>query len=356
MLSTTQQVLALGVAVALGGCGKATVPPFESNYSLDFGTVAVGVTPTRTLALANHSSSAVTLLSIDGPTDTEFKATQGTPVSIAAGSTLEVPFTFAPAASGLKGASAVMHTDSPLVGTATVALAGRGVTACLQSVPLAVDFGKVLFGNTLTAPLDLTNCGDVDLAISDSLSGTSATLFSVTFPLGWNDSSVLPPDPGADHPLKVSVTYSPSQRSYANDTASLELYGAVDGELFASLVVPLTGFAVSQGLVISPNPIPDCTAAVGQTAQFSVTLQNAANEPMGLYDVALQTGAPFAFAPPGSPANPTNPSPFVLNAQSSLVLTIVFSPTSPGTYSDSLHIGTDHGDSISLPFSCKATP
>jgi hypothetical protein len=356
MLTTTQQVLALGIAVALGACGRATLPPFENNYSLDFGTVAVGATPTRTLALTNHSSSVVTLLSIDGPTDVEFKATQGTPVSIAAGSTLEVPFTFAPAASGLKGASAAMHTDSPLAGTATVALTGQGVTACLHALPQAVDFNKVLIGNTPTVSLEVTNCGDVDLGISDSLSGTSATPFSVVFPLGWNDSSLLPPDPGANHPLRIAVTYSPSQPSYANDAASLQLYGFIAGELFASLVIPLTGFAVSPGVVITPNPIPDCAAAVGQTTQFSVTMENLSNAPIAFFYIDFQSGGPFAFAPPGSPAKKTSTSPFMLNPHSSLLLTIVFLPQSPGTFRDGLEMATDHGDNLTLPFTCHATP
>jgi hypothetical protein len=355
MQSLHRSVIAIATTLGALGCGKPLTPLLAHDYALDFGTVVVGATSERSLSLTNQSSSPVTLLSIGAPSDAEFVVTQSAPVSIAAGATLQLPFTFAPSSNGLKRAIAVLQADAPEIATATVALTGTGAVGCLHAMPTSLDFGEVVFGSAVTVRAGVTNCSEVAVTVTPSIAGPEAAQFTAVAPAS---TIVLASDPDGNSPVEFLITYAPDAPAgqTSQSSATLEVLGAIDGSpQFASVSVPLTGTGTRSGLQISPDPVPACTAAVGQSAEIDLSLQNDADESIIVYDVALQGAGPFAFAPPGSPASTDGPA-VTLAPYSSLPVTLLFSPQSAGSYSDSLQIVDDHGDNIALPLSCQASP
>ncbi len=355
MQSLHRLIVVFALTVGALGCGKPMTPLLAHDYALDFGTVVVGSTSERSLSLTNQSSSPVTLLSIGAPSDAEFVVTQSAPVSIAAGATLQLPFTFAPSSNGPKTATAVLQADAPEIATATVALTGTGAVGCLQAMPTSLDFGEVVFGSAVTVRAGVTNCSEVAVTVTPSIAGPDAAQFTVVAPASM---IVLAPEPNGNNRVEFLITYAPDSPAgqTSQSSATLEVLGAIDGSpQFASIGVPLTETGTRSGLQISPDPVPACTATVGQSPQLDVNLQNEGDESIIIYDVALQGNGPFAFAPPGSPASTDGPA-VTIAPYSSLAVTIFFSPQNAGDYTDSLQVVDDHGDNISLPLSCQATP
>jgi len=348
MCTTRRRTLILTAAVALVACGSPSVPPLQSAYDLDFGLVAVGSSRTQSLSITNHASSTVRLLSIETPSNPAFTTMPLTSVPIAAGARLEVPFTFAPGSGGATSASAVLHTDSRQQPTASVALTGTGVAGCLQVVPPSLDFGNAIFHTSVTYSLQVTNCAQVPVTITDAF--TPGSRFTITGPSGWNDADLL----RQGDTLNFVATYAPMPPQGGEDEATVQLVERIEGApQLASVVVPLRGQGVYAGLFINPDLFPACpTVVAGQSSQWQFTIQNAANEPFTLFEVALMGGgAALTMAP----TVVSTDSPVTLAPHTEMVFTVTFAPNSAGNYQASIAITDDHGENISLPLSCQAT-
>jgi len=328
----------------LPGLACASGTPFADSYVLDFGSVEIGSTATRTLALLNESGKTATILAIDAPTDLEFTPEQPTPVTVTPGATLSLPVSFQPFSAGEKHGDLVLHTDSSNHPTIHVALSGAGGTPCLQLSPAILDFGNVVVNSSATRTLSFVNCGDLDLDVTPSeIEGPAAALCH----FGGVLTSVA-----AASSASLSVIYAPAAPSIQDTGYFVISLTSVSPS--SPSTIALQGSAVLSNLAVSPNPL-DCGTSIqaGTAIELSLQLSNVANQ--------VVTVSTLDMADPGSPAafsivrQPWSSG--VLEPGASVALAINFAPPVPGSYTGELDIRSDDvGGRIAVKLSCAAHP
>jgi hypothetical protein len=332
------------VAIGLSGLACASGTPFADSYALDFGTVQIGATATRTVDLHNDTGGTATILAIDAPTDIEFTPQQPTPARVPGGATLSLPVTFEPFGSGVKHYELVLHTDSSNRPTIHVALTGAGGTPCLQLSTAIVDFGNVVVDSSATRSLDLINCGDLDLDVTPTeIEGPSAPLFRLAGTL-----SAVP----AGQTVSLPISYEPIVPSVQDTGYFVVSLTSVSPAVPATIV--LQGSGVVSNLAATPNPL-DCgtTVPVGTTLQMPLSLTNVANQVVTVSTVDVsEPGSPAAFS-----LDPQSWSSGKLNPGDKIELAIDFSPTVAGPYTGELDIRSDDlGGVISVMLTCVGSP
>jgi hypothetical protein len=87
------------------------------------------------------------------------------PITLAAGATCTLDYTFAPAATG--AANQTLTVTANTTGSGTIALSGNGTQGVLAIAPAVVDFGSVLIGTTSAAQaVTLSNTGTGSLDVT----------------------------------------------------------------------------------------------------------------------------------------------------------------------------------------------
>ena len=160
-----------------------------SPSSFDFGSVAVGNSSTKSVAISNlgNASMTVSQINVTGGVYTVSGVTL--PLTVAAGATSSIVAKFAPSATGaVSGNVSLVSTasNSPNI----LALSGTGTTAPIAQLtasPSSINFGNVTVGNTGTQSVAISNTGNVSVTISQiTTSGTGFSLTGVTVPLTLN--------------------------------------------------------------------------------------------------------------------------------------------------------------------------
>ncbi len=165
---------------------------------LDFGDVAVGEQPTKSVTLSNQGSgnAVLRILSVvpEAPVASAYQVlvlrlSDGEPVTLPLylnrGDGLEARITFAPPGRNAYNGNLVITTDLAGSEVTLVALRGRAGAPAIRVEPSQLDFGQV---PTNTRPadrsIDISNAGKGDLTISslDLLAGHTAELFLVNPP------------------------------------------------------------------------------------------------------------------------------------------------------------------------------
>lgn len=211
-----------------------------SPTSLNFGTVALGVTSTaKTVTLTNVGTTTLTITSIavTGANASDLLQTATTcGASLAAAATCTISVDFKPIATGTRTA-ALSVTDSAAGSPQQVPLTGVGTTAELS--PISINFGTVALGVTTAAKtVTLTNVGTATLTISSiSITGTSS----------------------GDY-LQTATTCGASLAAAASCTVSVEFTPTATGTRTAAL-------SVSDNAAGSPQQVP--LTGIGTTAKLS---------------------------------------------------------------------------------------
>jgi len=147
-----------------------------SPVSINFGTVALGVTTAaKTVTLTNVGTTTLTISSIGitGTNPADFMETATTcGASLAAAASCTVSVEFKPTTTGTRSA-ALSVTDNAAGNPQQVPLTGTGTTAKLS--PGSLTFGSVAVGTTSTAKtVTLTNVGTTALTITSiAITGTN---------------------------------------------------------------------------------------------------------------------------------------------------------------------------------------
>jgi hypothetical protein len=329
------------VALCLPCLACASGTPFESSYTLDFGTVEVATTVTRTLDLLNESGRTATIVAIDAPLDIEFIPEQPTPARVTPGATLSVPLSFRPFSIGAKHSELVLHTDSSDRPTINVTLRGAGGTPCLQLSTATLDFGNVVVNSSAVRTLGLLNCGDLDLDLTPSqIQGPGSPLFHF---------QALLPTLKAGQDAGLSVFYAPVAPAI-QDTGYFVL-SLTSVSTSRPSTIALEGSAVLSNLVVTPNPL-QCGNSIplGTAVQLSLHVANVANEVVTVSTVDLaDPGSPPAF----SLVSPSWPG-GVLNPGKSVDLLVSFAPPAAGNYTGELDIrSNDVGGRVAVVLSCS---
>ena len=178
-------VVCFALALAAGcSCNDKTskkAPKFElptpdgmgEVTSLDFGMVQVNAKAVRKLTVRNDGALPLDLDALTA--DPPFGVDTPVPVEVATGATTDLLITFTPTVADQRVTGTLtLHGNDPARPTATVTLAGEGITAVARFTPDPIDFGDVYLGEPKTAQLSLTNAGSQDLPVTAaSFSGTN---------------------------------------------------------------------------------------------------------------------------------------------------------------------------------------
>jgi hypothetical protein len=273
-----------GVPVISATDGGFTIGGGSSDYSLDFGKVAVGGQARAALLLSNTGSSALSVLSVGAPGDAEFDSDLASGTVVEPGTAATFHCGFKPFSPGAKTASIVVTTDSATIPSITINLLGEGVPITLQVDQTTLDFGTVVIHSSLHRSVTLTNLSALDLKVTESaISGSSASLFGSA----TTGSMTL----AAHQSVDVDFSYQP-QIPAAQDSALVSF----TPDTGATLVLPLRGVAVETGLLITPNPIDFSYVQIGDTGTVNLHVRNVGNESVELTQAVPTNSAGGVFS------------------------------------------------------------
>jgi Cep192 domain 4/Abnormal spindle-like microcephaly-assoc'd, ASPM-SPD-2-Hydin len=302
--------------------GALTVIPSNIN----FGSVQVGSSQTRSAAITNTGGTSVTVTNESAPAAGFSVAGLTLPFVLAPGQSSAFTVTFAPQASGNVSASLAFLGDTA---TLSLPLAGSGLmTAGLTANPSSVSFGNVPIGNTQVQTITLTNGGSTSVTISQ--------LFSAGSGFGLSGISV-PFTLAAGQTVSFSVTFTPN--SGGASSGSLSITSTASN---SSLTVPLSGSATNAGsLAANPISVTFGAVQVGSTQSHSETLTNNGGSPVQI-STATVAGTGFAISGLILPTS--------LAAGQSVTFNLTFTPSSAGGAVGSLTV-TANGAVLNIALS-----
>ncbi len=198
-----------------------------SPASLDFGTVQVGQSATKTLTIGNSGNAAAVISQLNVSGDAAFTYSGVTlPATIQPNASVQVNVTYAPTSATDPSATLVLVANTPQSISVNLVGSASGGSDLVAS-PGSLDFGSLAAGQTATQTLTLTDTGTVAATITQ-IQVNGATDFSYS---GANLPLSIAPNASAT----LSVTYS----APASGSSSATLV-VTDGQPLP-LSVPLSG-------------------------------------------------------------------------------------------------------------------
>ncbi|MCF6286492.1 MAG: choice-of-anchor D domain-containing protein, partial [Candidatus Hydrogenedentes bacterium] len=207
----------------------------------------------------------------------------------------------------------------------------------MGSVP-ALNFGDVTVHGTASQDITLTNIGTGTLSVHKvSITGAQAEEFFVS-------ETAFDIAPGATHALTVS--FSPAtvlNKATGDKSAALVLAHSLT-PMSSSTAVSLRGRAVSPAISVSDDAMDFGSIAIGQSSTRTLSLSNPGNAPLTVSSV-MTSEASFT-------ASPTS---FTLNPDTSQVVSVVFTPTTSASYTETVTLLSDAGDTETIAVDLAAT-
>ncbi len=262
-----------------------------------FGTVAVGSTADRTFTVQNTGGGT---LSGNASVPAPFSIVSGGSYNLAASASQTVTVRYSPTAAGNHSQS-VSFTGG---GGATRPVTGN-TPAVLSVTPASQDFGSIQVGTTADRNFTVQNTG------GGTLTGSASVPAPYTIASGANYSL------GAGASQTVTVRYSPAAAGSHDQNVSF-----TGG---SGATRPVTGSAfVPPAISVTPASQDFGTVAVGSTADRIFTVQNTGG---GTLSGNASVPAPFSIVSGGS---------YNLAASASQTVTVRYSPTAAGNYSQNV--------------------
>src|ERR1700688_3066473 len=288
--------------------------------SLNFGTVATGVTsPAKTVTLKNsgNASLTITAIALTGTNSGDFPETTTCTSSLAAGASCTIKVQFKPSAIGARSA-AVSITDNAAGSPQQVPLSGTGTTA--EITPSSLSFGTLAVGLTsVVKTVTLKNLGTKAITITSiAVTGAEAGDFPKT---ATSCGSSL----AAAASCAVSVTFKPTTTGARS--ANLTFTDSAAGSPQHG---PLSGTGTTAEL--TPTSLSFGTLAVGLTSAVkTVTLKNVGTTAITITSVTIAGTDPGDFGQ-------TNPCGSSLAAGASCTISVTFKPIVTGNRSATLKV------------------
>jgi hypothetical protein len=280
---------------SVGGWGKiepdlqvlhGSIPIENDTGKLQFGSVYTGESNTKIITIRNSGNAPLTVsgMSINDSYDPpNFSLSATPPLSIPAGGSATVPFTFTPQQTGTLTANVAISSDDPQEPDYTFDLEGFGATAPAPDIrvidsetgvevpsgSLGHDFTTVSVGTTLSASFAVENTGTDALQMYDaylsgdtiqfSLSGVpgmpkdidpgKSVVLNVSYePRSSGSHSVMlvidsnDPDTGEENPYKIEITGKGSEKDVPDIQIQVEgrKYESGSSYYFNSFIFPLS--------------------------------------------------------------------------------------------------------------------
>jgi hypothetical protein len=213
--------------VLLGEIRRVAKVSYRFN-SIDFGSVYVGRDLDKGLMIYNVGSDTLRITGISVRDSVRFRYVGSLPLSVVMGDSVELRFRFRPDGSGSWVDSVLIRNNSVNDSLFKLVLRGRGVRPPYLSSVDSVNFGLVVFGDSLSKSLWVKNTGEIDTVRISNVE------VDAPFYVRGVSKSVLRPGDSTriDLVLKGEVGgYRSSVLKVIsnawNDTLKISLYGAV---------------------------------------------------------------------------------------------------------------------------------
>jgi hypothetical protein len=339
-----QEIVFIAKPGAAAG-GSAAAPqafalrPGLTAADVDFGTVPINTTASKTVTFRNDGTTAVTPSSVSSSNAAVFSVltggtcAAGSVINVGANCTVQVAFT--PTSNGAQE-STLKLTLQPVAWDAVeadVKLTGTGANGALTADPDTIDFGTVTVGDTASArSFTVTNTGTLTTTI-----GTVLVSSPSEFPLAGGTCAGVTLAPGDT--CTVSVAFKPA--ASGDRSATMDVGGS--GGAAASVSLAGTGrsappttprtTAARPVLSASPSSLDFGTVLVGAAGPAqTVTIRNTGTG-------ATSPAVTVTGADPGDFTLTTNGcASRSLGAGASCTLTVTFNPRVAGYRSASLAV------------------
>lgn len=301
--------------------GKGVAPILRVlPISLDFGTVSVGSSVTKTVTLYNDGDGNLDITSLGSlPSGYSFAST---PTTILPGQNTNLAIKFAPNDTGIISGSLTLSTDG---GDQAIGLTGSGTGPKLVLSAGQLDFGSVATNQQKTFKLTISNNGSAPMNITDiTLPSAPYTLyFTGGAPTAANPIQLLP---GTS--MDAFVVFKPV--AAGTFPGSFIVTSDAINVPLGKQTINLQGFAFAPDLSVTPNPIDFTATAVNTSQTKTVTITNNSTGPVQITGL-LAPAAPFAVV--SNLSFPTQ-----LDPGNSTLVQVKFTPTGGGSFSSSLGV------------------
>ena len=331
----------ISILIVLGtGCGSTGVisggqPATGSQLtasptSLDFGSMTVGSTASKSLTVTATGSGAVTISQFNTTTSDFSVSGPSLPLTIGAGQSTTLTVSANPQSAGaLSGTVAIVsNAASSPTSVGLTATAAAPSSPVLSLNPTSVGFGSVASGSSSSKSVVITNTGNASLTISQAtVTGAGYAASGLSLPLTL----------AAGASTSFVVSFSPSTSGAANGNVAL-----VSTAPNSPMNLPLTGTGAAAPVAqLSTNPasVSFGNVIVGNTGTHSVTVSNTGNVSVTISQIATS----------GSGFNLTGVTvPLALSPGQASTYTAQFAPTAAGAASGQISIASNASNSPTL--------
>jgi hypothetical protein len=309
---TTQVVAVSGTGITQG---QLTVTPSTVNL----GSVQVGSTQSQTAALTNSTATTVTVSQAAVNGNGFGLSGIALPLTLAPGQIQNFSISFAPTNAGTASGTLSVTSDAtnPSI---NVPLTGVGVTpGSLTSNPSALNFSTVQVGSSQTLNTSITNSGGSSVSVSNAtISGTGFSLSGLSLPVTLS--------PGQSK--SFSVTFKPQNSGSSNGQIAI-----ASNATNANLSITLSANAVMAGTLAAGSPtLSFGSVPVGTSQTQPETLTNSGGSAVTVSQASV-SGAGFSVSGLTLPLS--------LAPGQSTNFSVVFAPTSGGSKTGTVNIGSD---------------
>ncbi|MBI2353473.1 MAG: choice-of-anchor D domain-containing protein [Deltaproteobacteria bacterium] len=316
-------------SVLVKGKGVAPIMRNLSNNELEFGTLAVGNTLTKSITLYNDGDGQMDIKSLGSlPKGYSFVST---PTTIPAGGQTNIDIKFEPSDAGPFNGSFTVSTDG---GDQAIVLGGNGTGPKLTVTASQLDFGSVTQNLSNTLKLTLTNGGSSPLNIT-GLSNPASTLFKLIYtgnaPTVAAPVTLLPATSYDVYVQFVPTSVGTFLSSFNITSDAINVTGGVQNIALQGFGVPYTIDTNPKGTLTFPS------TAVNESQTMNLEVINNGTSPVNLTSID-NPSSPFSIV-----SLPTLP--LSINPGASTTLKVKFAPTSSGPFSSSIGLLFDSSTS-----------
>lgn len=257
--------------------------------SLDFGTVPIQTSATRTLVMRHVGTSGV--IQIESvrieSRSTEFQVTEPGTTSLAPGEETTVTVTYSPLDSQDDGGTVVIRHNVPPLSETRIPITANGQFADLIAIPSPVDFGEVLAGDSLAQDVLLRNVGSDAVELRtiylDPEGSPDIRLEAVVLPEG----SVLPFRLEPNQEIGLVVRYEPKGGN--DDLGRLVVEGESRGET-GRWSYDLLGTELGPRLIAYPGVIDFGWVPLDETRTQLLMISNEGNADLRIQGIYVPPG------------------------------------------------------------------
>jgi Abnormal spindle-like microcephaly-assoc'd, ASPM-SPD-2-Hydin/Protein of unknown function (DUF1573) len=283
----------VGVTGKPGATGTTGVSIEVSPTSVNFGSLTVGQSVTKTLTITNSGTKALSVsgISVAG---TGFAMKGPTlPLVLAAGQTSKISATFTATASGSASGKIMISSnapDSPMIVSLSATAASKSSNLAVS--PASISFGDVKVGAESTETVQIKNSGSTSITISSvAISGSGITISGLATPATL----------AAGATAKVSAMFKPTSAGNASGALTIKS-NASDASDAIGWSGTGTSSSATSSLKATPGTVAFGTVPTGATTTQTIQLANSGSASITVSGITV-SGSGLTISGVSAPLN-----------------------------------------------------